>query len=579
MADGGGFPAVSLADARRILTAPGAPFEIEERVIAGVPTRVWKNAPPTFRDLFVHGRGFGERTFTVLGEERASYESSARAALAVAAALQEHGVRRGERVALVMRNLPEWPAVFFGAVLAGAVIVPLNAWWTGEELEFGLLNSGARWAFVDARGFERIAGRMAACPALERVFVCRREGETGDPLAVRLETVLGAVNDWHRLPDRPLPDVALSPDDDATIFYTSGTTGRPRGALGSHRNSLSNVVARGYGLAMTSLRRGEPVPVTDPGAPQKATLLVIPLFHVTGCQATLLPTIAAGARLVFMHKWDPGLALKIIERERITSTGGVPTIAWQLLEHPAFGDHDLSSLESVGYGGAPAAPELVRQLAEQLPRSVPGTGWGMTETCATFTSFSGDDYGLRPGSCGPALPVGDMKIVGAGGEELPPGGVGELWVRGPNVVKGYWQDPEATAHAFKDGWLRTGDIARLDADGFCYVVDRAKDMVIRGGENIYCIEVENVLFEHPAVVDAAVVGIPHRSLGEEPAAVVTRVAGAAVTEDELRAFVGARLAAFKVPVRIVFCQEMLPRNANGKVVKPEVRALLHERAG
>ena len=572
-----GFPAVSLTEAQRLLTATGSPFEIEERVIRGIPTRVWKHAPPTFRDLFVLGRSFGERTFTVCGDDRASYESSAKASLAIAAELQAHGVRRGDRVALVMRNLPEWPAVFFGALIAGAIITPLNAWWTGEELEFGLNDSGARVAFVDARSFERIAGRLSACPALERVLVCRQgDGGSGDPRVRRLETVLGAVNDWQRLPDRPLPDVPLAPDDDATIFYTSGTTGRPRGAVGSHRSSLSNVTARGFGLALGLLRRGEALPAPDPAAPQKAGLLVIPLFHVTGCQASLLPTVATGAKLVFMHKWDAGLALRIIERERINSTGGVPTVAWQLIEHPAFTDHDLSSLESIAYGGAPAAPELVRQLVDKLPASKPVTGWGMTETCATFTSNVGDDYSLRPGSCGRALPVGDMKIVDAAGAELPPGGVGELWVRGPNVVRGYWGDPEATATSFQDGWLKTGDIARLDEEGFCYIVDRAKDMLIRGGENIYCIEVENVLFEHPAVVDAALVGIPHRTLGEEPGAVVTLAPGAAATEDELRAFVGERLAAFKVPVRIVFCDDMLPRNANGKILKGEVRAVLEK---
>jgi long-chain acyl-CoA synthetase len=577
MTGGNGFPAVSLARAHQILTGKGAPFEIEERLVDGVPTRVWKHAPPTFRDLFNTARGFGKRTFLVCGDDRAAYEAFARAALTIAATLQAHGIQKGDRVALIMRNLPEWPAVFFGTLLAGGIITPLNAWWTGPELEHGLNDSGARIAFADSKGFERIAERMDNCPALEHVYVCREDRDIADPKVAKLETILGEVNDWHRLPDRPLPDVPLAPDDDATIFYTSGTTGKPRGAVGTHRNSCSNVIARAFTQAVACLRRGKPVPRPDPNAPQKAILLVVPLFHVTGCQATMCTSIAAGAKLVLMHKWDPARAMEIIERERITATGGVPAIAWQLIEHPAFRQHDLSSLEGINYGGAPAAPELVRKLAERLPTSLPGSGWGMTETCGTFTAHSGEDYRRRPQSCGPALPVCDMKIVDVRGKEVPAGAAGELWVKGPNVVKGYWQNPEANRRSFEDGWLKTGDIARIDEEGFCYIVDRAKDMLIRGGENIYCIEVENALHEHPAVVDAAVVAIPHRTLGEEPGAVVALKPGATLAEDELRAFVAERLAAFKVPVRIVFCEAMLPRNANGKILKSEIRSMLLER--
>ncbi len=572
-----GFPAVSLAQAHQTLTRAGSPFEMEECVINGIPTRVWKNAPPTYRDLFLTGRRFRDRTFLVYGDDRATYESFARAALAIAETLQDLGVRKGDRVALAMRNLPEWPAVFFGAVLIGGIMTPLNAWWTGPELEYGLNDSGAKVAFVDRQSLERISERLDQCPALERVFVCREAGKITHPKVVKLEAVLGEVNDWHRLPDRPLPDVPIAPDDDATIFYTSGTTGRPRGAVGTHRNSCSNVAARAFTQALSYVRRGEPVPLPDPGAPQKAALLVVPLFHVTGCQASMGPAISIGAKLVFMHKWDPERAMEIIARERITSTGGVPTIAWQLLEHPALAGHDLSSLEGINYGGAPAAPELVRKLTETLPGREVGTGWGMTETSATFTAHVGEDYRLRPQSCGPALPVGDMKIVDVDGRELPAGSIGELWVKGPNVVRGYWQNPEADRESFAGGWLRTGDIAWLDDEGFCYIVDRAKDMLIRGGENIYCIEVENALYEHPAVMDAAVVGIAHHSLGEEPGAVVTLKPGMTAGEDELRAFVAERLAAFKVPVKIMFSADMLPRNANGKILKGEVKSLFLER--
>jgi long-chain acyl-CoA synthetase len=302
----------------------------------------------------------------------------------------------------------------------------------------------------------------------------------------------------------------------------------------------------------------------------------IPFFHTTGCHAVLGPSLAAGARLVLMHRWDALEAMQLIERERITSAGGVPTIAWQLIEHPERERFDLSSLESVAYGGAPAASELVRRIREVFPKSAPGIGWGMTETTSTFTGHSAEDYINRPESSGPSLPVGDMKIIDEAGVTLPVGAVGELCVRGPNVVRGYWGKPEASAQTFVDGWLRTGDLASLDDEGFVTIVDRKKDMLIRGGENIYCIEVEGVLFAHPAVMDAAVIGLPHRTLGEEPAAVVTLRPGEAIDEPALRAFVAARLAAFKVPVRIVFSPQVLPRNANGKILKAQLRDFFGE---
>jgi long-chain acyl-CoA synthetase len=572
------FPAVTLARANAILTGPGSPFEIEERDIRGVRTRVWKNAPPTMRELFLSSRANGGRTFLVYRDERASYEDFARAALAIAEALQQAGVKKGDRVAIAMRNLPEWPAALFGCLLVGGVATLLNAWWTGPELEYGLNDSGAKVAIVDRERLERIAEHLHNCPALERIFVSREREEVTHPKVVKLESIIGEVNFWRLLPDRPLPNVPLDPEDDATILYTSGTTGKPKGAVGTHRNSCTSVLIRTYSLARSYLRRGEPVPAPDPNAPQKSALLVVPLFHVTGCQASMIPLMATGGKLVLMHKWDAELAMQLIERERITAAGGVPTIAWQLLEHPALSKYDLSSLEGIAYGGAPAAAELVRKLKEKFPASAPATGWGMTEVSGAFTAHQSEDYELRPESCGPPIPVGDMKIVDANGHELPAGGVGELWVKGPNVVRGYWRNPQATAETFIDGWLRTGDIARLDEEGFCYILDRAKDMLIRGGENIYCIEVENVLYEHPAVVDAAVVAIPHHTLGEEPGAVVTLKPGMHASEDELRGLVAERLAAFKVPVKVLFSTDMLPRNATGKILKGELKRLFVEHA-
>ena len=561
-----GWPAMSRAECRDRLTAPGERFEMETIDIRGVPTRVWKHAPTNMRQVAMAARTHGDRLFAIYEDERVTYEAWFRAVARMAAELRERGVAKGDRVALAMRNLPEWPVAFFAATTIGAICVPLNAWWTGPELSFGLANSGAKLLVCDAERWERIAPHRGELPDLEHALVSRSDA----PLegAEQLEDLLGTPKDYAALPSAALPQVDIDPEDEATIFYTSGTTGQPKGALGTHRNLCTNIMSSAYNGAIAFLRRGE-----EPPAPvQKVGLTVIPLFHVTACSAGLMGYVVAGHTMVFMHKWDPVKAFQLIEREKVNLTGGVPTIAWQLLEHPERANYDLSSLEAVAYGGAPAAPELVRKIHEEFG-ALPANGWGMTETMATVTGHSSEDYLNRPDSCGPPVAVADLKIVGDDGvTELPVGEVGELWARGPMVVKGYWNRPEATAETFVDGWVRTGDLARLDEEGWCYIVDRAKDMIIRGGENIYSSEVENVLYDHPAVTDAALVAIAHPTLGEEPAAVVHLAPGMSATEDELREWVAARLAKFKVPVRIAFVQDTLPRNANGKILKKDLGA-------
>ena len=567
------WPALSIAEAHARLTAPGARFELETIEVRGAQIRTFRHAPTTLLQVFDAGRAFGpDRTFLVYEDERVGYEAFARAALAVAAALEADGIRPGDRVAVAMRNLPEFLPCLFGAVLAGAVVVPLNAWWTAPELAFGLEDSGARIAFADPERAERI-GR-AGVP-LERLYVCRApEGfGRGDPALRRLEGLIGPPAAWAGLPDRAAPTVALHPDDDVVICYTSGTTGRPKGAVLSHRNVTVNGMTSAFALARRRLRRGEPVPAPDPSV-QRTTLLAVPLFHVTGLCSNLQPLMMQGGKLVLMRQWDAGAALALIERERVNQTGGVPTVAWQLLEHPGRAAHDLSSLDAITYGGAPSAPELLHQLRRAFPDTAAGHAWGMTETGGTFTNHVGEDYAHRPWSCGPANPTGEVKVVDADGRALPPGEVGELCVRGPQVVRGYWRRPDADLAAFKDGWLRTGDLAVIDAEGFVGLRDRAKDMLIRGGENIYCIEVESALYEHPAVIDAAVIGRPHRTLGEEPVAVVTLAPGAQAGEAELQGFVRARLAAYKVPVAIHLWPGLLPRNANGKILKLDLKARL-----
>ncbi len=481
---------------------------------------------------------------------------------------------KGDRVAIVMRNLPEWASVFFGAALVGAIVTPLNAWWTGPELEYGLVDSGTKIAFVDAERLERIAERLVNCPDLKAVYVSRDPDELLHPIVRRLEDVTGVVNDWGKLPAGVLPDVALGPEDDATILYTSGTTGKPKGALGTHRNMISNIFASASAGARNFLRRGEAVPVPDPNAPQRATLLSVPFFHATGCFAVMGPSVFAGAKIVLMRKWDAELAMQLIQREKVNSAGGVPTIAWQLIEHPARAKYDLSSLEIGGLWRRTVGARTGAQDRGDVPQ-IPAQQWlGHDRNIGDLHLAFAEDYEHRPDSCGPAVAVCDLKIMDPEAtRDLAIGEVGELWARGPNIVKGYWNKPEATAQTFVDGWVRTGDLARLDTEGFCFIVDRAKDMLIRGGENIYCIEVENVLYEHPAVMDAALVAVPHHTLGEEPGAVVHLKPGMHTTEGELRAFVAGKLAAFKVPVKVVFWPQTLPRNANGKILKTELKKI------
>ena len=326
------YPAMPLSVVHALLTAPASMLEVVEAEVMGQRQRIWKNAPPTMREIFLAGRAHGAADFLVYEDERATFEALARASVAFAHELQKQGVAKGDRVAIAMRNLPEWPAAFFGAMLAGAVVVPLNAWSTGAELQYMLEDCGAVVAVVDPERFDRIASERAACPALRRVYVSRLA--TPAPDALRFEDVVGTTAAWAALPLLDLPDVALAPDDDATIFYTSGTTGKPKGALGTHRNACSTLFARAYAKAAAALRRGEAPAAADPGAAQESTLLSVPFFHVTGCFSTLIPAFFAGVKIATMRRWDAGEALKLIERERINGAGGVPTIAWQLIEHP-----------------------------------------------------------------------------------------------------------------------------------------------------------------------------------------------------------------------------------------------------
>jgi len=561
---------ISIDDAHAQLTAPGSPFEIEEVEIRGVLTKTWKHAPPTMRAILERTEQHGDATFIVYEDERTTFaDLRAQAATFARRLVDDLGVTKGDRVAIAMRNFPEWPVAFWGAVSVGAIVVPLNAWWTGPELEYGLSDSGSKVLVADGERMERLAEHVAALPGLTTITV-RGDGP------IPWEDVVGLV-DAASAP--VLPEAEIHPDDLATIFYTSGTTGRPKGALGTHRNFTSNLMSLTFAGARSQLRgRHLDAPPAEPAgraagaAPtQNASLLSVPFFHATGCHSVLQGATYAGNKLVLMHKWNPERALELIERERVTNFGGVPSMVWQVLQSPDFSKRDISSVQGIGYGGAPAPPELVRKIAEMFPGKLPSNGYGLTETSSLSTSNSGVDYQQRPDSVGVPVAVVDVKVVDEDCNDLGRNVPGELWIKGPNVVVGYWNKPEATEASFTDGWLHTGDVARIDDEGFVFIVDRAKDMIIRGGENVYCSEVEAALFEHEAVLDAAVIGIPHLVLGEEVGAVVQLKPGATATPEELQAHVRARLAAFKVPVQVWFRKEDLPRNPAGKVLKRDLR--------
>jgi long-chain acyl-CoA synthetase len=547
------------------VTGPGGPYEISEAVIRGEPLRVFKNTPPSLRSLWDLARARGDQTFLVYENESWSFSELMRHVDALGAALvHRFGVSPGDRVAIAMRNYPEWIIAFAAITSVGGVAVTLNAWWTADEIDFGLRDSGSRVLVADVERVERAAATLAALGI--RAIAVRSAGAALPAGAERYEdaVALGA----------PLPDVAIDPQADATILYTSGTTGRPKGAVSTHHAVLSALLCFGCQAAVRSLLNPE---TQQQKKYPTSFILAVPLFHVTGCVAVMLSCVAAGCKLVIMHKWDPARALELIERERITNFVGVPTMSWDLLESPDFARRDTSSLKAVGGGGAPAPPELVRRIDRGFRNGAPGIGYGMTETNAYGPQNAGPDYLRRPTSCGRTVPVVEIRVTDDRGTPLPPGAVGEIWFRGPNLIRGYWNRPDATAETIVGGWLRSGDLGRIDEEGFLYVEDRVKDMVLRAGENVYCAEVEAAIYEHPAVYEAAVFGLPHPRLGEEVAARVYLKPGAELTSDELQQHVRERLAAFKVPSVIEFAAEALPRNASGKILKRQIRDELAER--
>ena len=552
------------------LTAPGSPFACSVRDVRDVPVRTFERAPPNMRVVWEQAAKRGDAEYLVYGDERYSFGGAGARVRALAHHLRdEHGVGRGDRVAIAMRNYPEWVLAYWAITSTGAAAVAMNSWWTGPELEFALGDSAPTLAILDGERLARLAGRAGTTP----LIVTRHDGDLPAG-AYRWDDALDAAG-----APPELPAAEIEPDDDICIFYTSGTTGFPKGAQTTHRGSTHNLLNLAFikyccdaAHARRLAEQGLAPPAEDPGP--SVSLLPVPLFHVTGCTCVLHPVTATGGKLILMHHWDPAEALRLIERERVTSFTGVPALSRELLRHPAWGRTDTSSLRSMGGGGAALQPDLVARIDNSLHRGSPTTGYGLTETTGIATAITSEYYVAKPHSVGPVVPCMEAKVVDEDGNELATGEQGELLLRGPNVIKGYFNNPEATAAAIVDGWFRTGDIAEIDGDGWIQIKDRVKDVVIRGGENVHCAEVEAALHELDEIAEVAVFGVPDDRLGEEVAAAVVLGSGAALTAHDLTAHLADRLARFKHPRHVWFLDEPLPRNANGKFLKRELRARL-----
>ena len=568
MADSGDSQmAMTWTEANLAVTAPGQIFELIDAEVMGVKTQIFKNAPAHLGQVFAGARGHGEKTFLVYEGESYSFTQAMDQIDALSNLLvNTYGVKKGDRVAVAMRNYPEWVMSFAAIISVGAVSVSMNSWWVEDEMDFALQDSGAKVLICDQQRFDVAA---ESCKKFGvKVLVARAE-----------KSLPAGVDKWqdalapHLAAGLKCPVVEISSDDDATILYTSGTTGRPKGAVSTHRAIISALMgfsSRNSVLTMSGTKLKE---VTGPEVPT-SFILIVPLFHVTGCVPVMMSCFIAGLKLAIMYKWDAEKALEMIEREKITNFVGVPTQSWDLVNSPAFDKYDTTSLRAVGGGGAPSPTSLVGKVNDKVKNGSPQLGYGMTETNAFGPGITGSDYLAHPTSTGRAVLPMRVEVRDDNLKSLPTGEAGEIWFFGPMLIRGYWNRPEATAETIVDGWLRSGDIGRLDAEGFVYVEDRVKDMIIRAGENIYGAEVESVIYDHPAVHEAAVFGVPHERLGEEVGVAILPKDGLALDPQDLWKFLEGKIGAHKIPVHVVVMTEPLPRNAAGKFLKRELQQRL-----
>ncbi len=564
------------------LTSVGGLFEVQTAEVHGTAMRVFAAAPPDLRMVWQSSAAHGDATYIVYEDEQLSYsEAHAQVSSLAASLYHRHGVRAGDRVAIAMRNYPEWVIAYWATVTLGAAAVGMNAWWTGPEMAFGLSDSRPKVLVVDDERLQRLLPHLNSVRSGGSLHVISVRSDRELPSDASRWADTAKPSDSTEGGSGGLPTAEIAPDDDICIFYTSGTTGAPKGAQLSHRGSVHNLMHLAFANTLAtqagqkaSAASGIHVEAAKDASP--AVLVPTPLFHVTANNCVLHPATAAGAKIVLMYRWDPGRALELIEREQVGTVTGVPTMSRELLSHPDWETRDTSTLATLGGGGAPLQPDLVAKIDQAKGAVQPSTGYGLTETHGIVTGVASVFFTAKPTSAGPIMPTFEHKVVNENGRVVAPGELGVLWVRGPAVIKGYLNRPDETAEAIQDGFFNTGDICRVDEDGFVHIVDRAKDMVLRGGENIYCTEVESAIYTHPGVAEVAVFGIPDERLGEKVAAAVLRVPGSDLDEAGLHAHLKTSLARFKIPETIWFVSEPLPKNANGKILKRELRERLLE---
>ena len=552
------------------VTSPEGPFPVREVRIGGDARRVFGGVPDSLRDYYEATAGHGNMELLVDRDRRLTFAEVFRLSSGLGAILaDDHGVKKGDRVAIAMRNSPEWCISFMAITSIGAVAVPLNSWWQGKELEFGLRESEAALVIIDDARYRRLASWLPESGLT--VIGMDLEGR-GLPAGIdRLEDRLA------NLGEAPLLSVEILPEDPATILFTSGSTGRPRGVLSTQRNVLSAI---GTWLVITTAASMIEGTLDQESQLQPTILLTVPLFHVTGLNSMFLFSLGIGRKIVFMRKWDVKLALELIQSERVTHFGGVPTMSMELMDHPRLGDYDVSSLADIASGGAARPAAQVRALIQRFPEAYPSAGYGLTETNAVGCINTREDYADKPGSVGPPTPpLVEARILDDAGNVLPPCERGEVCLRSPALATGYLNQPAMTAASFVDGWFHTGDVGYLDHDGFLYIVDRIKDIIIRGGENVSCSEVEAAMYTHPDVEEAIVFSLPDERLGEIVGAAVKARASSGAEESLLKSYLSDRLAAFKVPQHIRVGTDSLPRIASGKIDKRRVRDQLMDRLG
>ena len=542
------------------LIKPGEIFETREiQDENGNSFSEYVTFPDNLKGYFDFGLLHADKDFLVYESERYTFKETISKASQVGNALIEEGIQKGDRVAICMQNNPEFIFAYMGIVGIGAVCVPLNSWWVPDEIIYAMEHCDAKVLFGDQK---RLKG-------LESLTNVKKIITTYTP-----DDSFESFDDFTKNHSEEWPDIDINRDDHATIYYTSGSTGKPKGVISSQRGVISSMFSWAFISTVLSQREARLGKDATPLASSESSILLcVPLFHATGSHVAFLMSILVGRKVVMMKKWDAGDAIKLISEEKVSDITGVPTQTWELLNHPDRDKYDLSSLKVLGGGGGPRPAEHVKLLDENF-KGRPGIGYGLTETNALGTLASGDEYIQNPSSAGRVVPpLTEIKIIDSKWNELPEGEIGEVAIKSQSNMLGYWKNEDATKECMNnEGWFKSGDMGKFDGP-FLYIVDRIKDMVIRGGENIACPEVENAIYEHPDILEASVFGIPDERLGEILCSAVVLREGSNLNEDDLVKFLSDKLAAFKIPALIKFMDSNLPLVASGKFDKPALREI------